>query len=98
MTEQQKSFWDIIEVFDKEGLLPYVMLIGSWAELVYQHYIKTGFVLNIMTSDVDFFYPNLRRPKDIEFRISEKMRELGFVYIEHRLSGIGKFVKNVMKC
>jgi len=29
VTEQQTAFWEAIYVFDKEGLLPYVMLIGS---------------------------------------------------------------------
>jgi len=38
--EQEKEFWNIIEAFKAEGLLPYVMLIGSWAEYIYQDCIK----------------------------------------------------------
>ena len=36
MTEQQKEFWGILEIFKNENLLPYVMLIGSWAEFIYE--------------------------------------------------------------
>jgi hypothetical protein len=43
MAEQQAAFWDVIEVFEKEGLLSYVMLIRSWAEYIYQHHLISGF-------------------------------------------------------
>jgi len=43
MTEQQTAFWDTIKVFE-EGLLPYVMVIGLWAEYIYQHYYISGVV------------------------------------------------------
>ena len=41
--EQETAFWDAIEAFDKEGLLPHVILIGSWAEYVYSFYFTTNF-------------------------------------------------------
>ena len=93
MTEQQAAFWDIIEVFNKEDLLPHVMIIGSWAEFIYQHYIDSGFIANLKTRDVDIMYPNLRRPQGDKIRIIDSMKEKGFIYDEHRLTGIGKFVK-----
>ena len=93
MTEQQKAFWDAIDVFDKEGLLPYVMLIGSWAEYVYQDYLNLGFRANLKTRDVDFLYPNLNRPQKYDINIFQSMLEKGFIYREDILSGVGKFSK-----
>ena len=93
MTEQQLAFWDTISVFHDEGLLPYVMLIGSWAEYIFQYHLTTGYQAYFKTRDVDFLYPNLYRPQNWQIRIVERMEEKGFVYIEDRLSGVGKFIK-----
>ncbi|MDR0305431.1 MAG: nucleotidyltransferase domain-containing protein [Chitinispirillales bacterium] len=91
-SEQQAAFGDIIEVFDREGLLPYVMLIGSWAEYLYQFHFKSDFRPNLRTRDVDFLYMNLNRPKS-SIKLFEGMKEKGFLYKEELLSGVGKFVK-----
>ena len=93
MTEQQIAFWDIIEVFNKEGLLPHVIIIGSWAQFIYQHYFNSDFTANLRTRDVDIMYPNLRRPVGVNINIIKSMEEKGFIYDEHRLTGIGKFSK-----
>ena len=93
MTDQQKAFWDLIGVFDTEGLLPHVMLVGSWAEYLYQHHLTSGFEANLRTRDVDFLYPNINRPKGNEINIVQGMREKGFIYTEDYISGVGKFVK-----
>jgi hypothetical protein len=90
--EQELAFWDSISVFDKEGLLPYVMLIGSWAEYMYQFYFGSDFEPNIKTRDVDFLYTNLRNPgRAIE--ISKGLRAKGFIYSEDYLTGVGKYAK-----
>lgn len=34
--KQENIFWETIEVFDKQGLLPYIMIIGSWSEYIYK--------------------------------------------------------------
>ena len=93
MNEQQSAFWDIIEVFNKEGLLPYVMLIGSWAEYIYQYYFQSDFRPNLRTRDVDYLYINLKKPQESMVGLFDKMREKEFIYVEDALSGIGKFVK-----
>jgi len=79
LKEQENAFWEAIDAFDKEGLLPYVMLIGSWAEYIYQFYFKSGFVPNLKTRDVDFLYLNLRRRKN-DINITSALLEKGFVY------------------
>ena len=32
---QQKEFLDFITLLDENGLLPHVVLVGSWAEYLY---------------------------------------------------------------
>ena len=93
MTNQQQAFRDIIDVFNKEGVLPYVMLIGSWAEFIYQGCLIPGFRANLRTSDVDFLYTNLNKPQNRKISIIEGLTEKGFTYTESRGSGVGKFVK-----
>jgi len=93
MTEQQKAFWDLLDIFDKEGLLPYIMLIGSWAEYIYQLHMESGYTANLKTRDVDFLYPNLNQPKGREIRIRKSMEEKGFLYTEDYISGVGKYIK-----
>lgn len=92
MHEQQAAFWDAIEVFDRAGLLPYVMLIGSWAEYIYQFHLKSDFHPNLRTRDIDFLYVNLNRP-DRDINLFSRLKEKGFVYKEDSVSGVGKFVK-----
>jgi hypothetical protein len=94
IAEQEKEFWNILEAFKTEGLLQHVMLIGSWAEYIYQNCFESGFKANLRTTDVDFLYHNLRRPIGKTIDIKRALGEKGFVYSENRLSGVGKFVKD----
>lgn len=93
MTEQEIAFWETVVVFEKEGLLPYVMLIGSWAEYIYENFLYTEFKANLKTRDVDYFYRNLRKPLNQRINISDSLKEKGFIYTENRLDGVGKFIK-----
>lgn len=36
-TIQQKELLGFVTLLDKNGLLPHVVLVGSWAEYLYQH-------------------------------------------------------------
>ena len=92
-TEQEKEFWNIIESFMIEGLLPYVMLIGSWSEYIYQDYIKSDFKANLRTTDVDFLYKNLNQPKDKNINIIKVLEEKGFIYRQNRNTGVARFIK-----
>ena len=92
--EQEKEFWNILETFKTEGLLQHLMLIGSWAEYIYQNFFESGFKANLRTTDVDFLYTNLRRPVGKSIDIIRALGDKGFVYSENRLSGVGKFVKD----
>ncbi|MDR2569007.1 MAG: nucleotidyltransferase domain-containing protein [Oscillospiraceae bacterium] len=92
LEEQKTVFWDLIETFDKQGLLPYVMLIGSWSELIYELYYFKDYDSHIRTRDVDFLYRNLHRPKNKKFDLINILKEKGFSIETNRSSGISKFV------
>jgi len=95
--KQESVFWEIIDIFYKEGLLPYIMIIGSWAEYIYSYYFKSNFTPNLRTRDLDFLYRNVRRPQN-KINITPKLIQNGFVYQEDPLTGVGKFHKeNVLE-
>ena len=90
--EQKKVFWDLIDIFDDQGLLPYVMLIGSWSELIYDMYYIPDYSSNIRTRDVDFLYKSLYKPTDKKFDIINILKDKGFSCETNRLTGISKFL------
>ena len=36
MTGIKKVFWETIKILDKNKILDYVVLVGSWAEYIYE--------------------------------------------------------------
>ena len=90
--EQEQAFWDTIKVLHELGVLPHVMLIGSWAEYLYPLLFESGFEPNIRTRDIDFFYRNLKLP-DKPIRFVETMKRSGFVYDIDSVSEVAKFYK-----
>ncbi|MCL2628521.1 MAG: nucleotidyltransferase domain-containing protein [Oscillospiraceae bacterium] len=92
-SKQEKEFWNIIEVFNAEDLLKHVMIIGSWAEYLYQYFIKPEFKANLRTTDVDFLYYNLQRPVGKKIEIVRALENKGFVSTQNRYSGVTKFIK-----
>jgi len=93
VVEQENEFWSIIETFKTEGLLPYVMLIGSWSEYIYQDYLKSGFKANLRTTDVDFLYKNLNQPRNKDINLVRALKGKGFLYRQNRNNGVAKFIK-----
>ncbi len=89
---QEGAFWETIKIFDDKGLLPYIMLVGSWAEYIYSYYFKTGFMPNLRTRDIDFLYENIHRPRN-KINITNALIENGYSYVVHPTSGVGKFIK-----
>ena len=90
---QKETFWEIIETFGQKGVLQHVMLIGSWAEYVYQengYFIN--FQANLRTRDVDWLIKNIRRPSD-KIDLIETMEEKGFVTEIDYVNGVHKFYK-----
>lgn len=88
--EQETAFWQTIKAFKEIGLLPHIMIIGSWAEYLYPPLFKTDFVPNLKTRDVDFFYRNINIPKE-KIDVINKLKQIGYVYDE--VDGVSRFYK-----
>ena len=89
---QEDAFWETIRIFRDTGLLPYVMIIGSWAEYIYSYYFKTDYFPNLRTRDVDILYGNLHKPKT-KISIASALVESGYSYVINPSSGVAKFMK-----
>ena len=89
---QENAFQEMIKIFEDEGFLPYIMIIGNWAEYIYSYQFKTNFILNLRTRDVDFLYGNIHRPKD-KINITDALIKNGYSYVVNPSSGVTKFIK-----
>ena len=59
---QKASFHEILTILSEHGLLDHLILIGSWAEFIYETSGILGtFEANLRTRDYDFFVPNAAR-------------------------------------
>jgi hypothetical protein len=89
MSRQKDVFWNVIKVFADEGVLPYVILVGSWAEVVYEA-VYNEFDSSLYTNDVDFLVPNINLPRD-SIDVISILEENGFVPDSDPLTGANKF-------
>ncbi|MGN0646455.1 MAG: GSU2403 family nucleotidyltransferase fold protein [Mogibacterium kristiansenii] len=90
MSIQQREFSRFIKLLSDNDCLEHVILIGSWAEFVYQ---ETGllkdFDSNIKTMDMDFLIKNLRKPLP-EKNIAALARAEGYLVESDVLTGVTK--------
>ena len=54
--EREEAFWSLIDVLNKTDILPYVMIMGSWAQYLYYNIFKDNFRDNMRTRDIDVLY------------------------------------------
>ena len=93
MNEKQlEAFWYTIRVLDETSALPHVMVIGSWAEYLYTYYLNSEYLPNIRTRDIDFLYPNIRKPAK-PVQLERKMVEAGFTIDRDSLTEVVKMFK-----
>lgn len=93
MTSQQKIFWETIKIFSESGVLPYIILIGSWVEYVYEMSYFKDFKSNLKTMDIDFLIKNIRMPRE-RINVREILEEQEYVASTDAFNGITKFFKN----
>ena len=90
MTEQEREFLKVLELLSDNNCLKHVVLIGSWAEYLYQ---DTGLLPKgttaLRTLDVDFLVKNLRVPQP-PVRLEEFALKEGFAVDNHPLLGTTK--------
>ncbi len=93
MNDIKKIFWETIETLDKNKVLEHVILIGSWAEYIYEisSYLK-DFEANLKTKDIDFLIKNINKPSK-RINIVEILEKEGYETSIDYISGIYKFFK-----
>lgn len=92
MRDKQKAiFNDTIRILFKLDLLEHLILIGSWAEYIYQQtgYFE-GFVSNFKTTDLDFLIPNIKKPNR-KVNLCDAMERAGFLMRVDSINGLTKF-------
>lgn len=90
MIKNEEVFYKVLKKLDEEKLLPYVIIIGSWSELLFEK-ILPDYDSQLKTMDIDFFYPNLKNPKN-KSDLIKKFKEIGFIYEESPISKVGRFI------
>lgn len=79
----KEEFERFLTCLQEAGCLDYVIVIGSWAEYIYQESgLLKSFEASMKTLDLDFLIPNLRKPaKEVDLvKIATKH---GFLYDEN---------------
>jgi hypothetical protein len=84
------EFWNVIDTLNECGLLPHLMIIGSWSEYVYSQAFDDKLLAGFRTQDMDILIPNIRVPRK-GVNIYSELQKKGFVYQEDTVSGIGHF-------
>lgn len=93
MNRQQKTFWETIEIFNQLGVLDYIIIIGSWAEYIYEKskYFDAPFLAYMRTTDMDILIKNKNRP-NYRIDIISAFKKMDFDH-ETSFSGITKLFK-----
>ena len=60
--KRYNAFWDLINTLNDLGLLPYVSILGSWAEYLYEGIFDDDYIGPSTTRDIDIMYNNIRKP------------------------------------
>ena len=90
--EQEQYFHEFLNVLYESNALDSVILVGSWAEYLYEkEKILSGFTSLAKTTDIDFLLRNeiVTQPANIIKPAQEK----GFLYKEDYIFGTSKFWK-----
>ena len=89
---QENEFLKFIKLLDNNDCLSHVILVGSWAEFLYDKTkLLPEFVSNLRTLDVDFMVKNVHKPKE-KIDIVKLARDDGFLVEKDRLFGTTKII------
>ena len=93
MNKIKRAFWETIKVLNKNEVLEHVVLIGSWAEYIYEESgLLKNFESNLKTRDIDFLIRNINKPRK-RINIIEILEREGFGTSIDYISGVFKFYK-----
>jgi len=90
MSEQAREFLKVVKMLSDNGFLDHVVLIGSWAEYLYQNVglLPKG-TTALRTLDIDFLIKNLRKPQP-PMDLEDVAFKEGFAIDKHPLLGTTK--------
>lgn len=72
-------FWDLVRTLKAAHLLPYVMIVGSWAEYLYTFYFDDDYLPNLKSHDIDVLYGNPYLEVDGSECLGAEMEQAGFL-------------------
>ena len=90
-TEKEKNFWEFINLLNSKNLLNNVVIIGSWAEMLYEK--KYDFISKSFTNDIDIFYKNINY-SDNKILLTKELEQLGYDVNIDRNSKIATYYKD----
>lgn len=90
MNENEKQLNEILHILDDEGVLPNLVLIGSWSLLFYKH-LFDNFIPSVRTTDVDFYVPDVKRIK-AKSGLINSFKELNYDIINDTLTHKSTFI------
>ncbi|MFA6807560.1 MAG: GSU2403 family nucleotidyltransferase fold protein [Eubacteriales bacterium] len=96
MSNEKELFNNIISILENLGVLKHLLLIGSWAEYVYQISYLDNFRANLRTRDVDLLIMNLGYPQE-KVDIKKVLEEQGLIYEVDRVTGVTKFFHETLE-
>ena len=92
-SSQKQTFWQTIALFHDVGVLEHIVVVGSWAEYLYQESgLIPGFRSSFRTQDFDVLFRNIRLPKK-PFDLAAELTRRGYLMMQNAHTGLMKFDK-----
>lgn len=86
---------EVVDILKDYHIEKYVVLIGSWCELFYQE-ILDSYEANIRTTDIDFYYHEMKKP-NTRLDFIKTMEKHGFFFDESSCPPKTKFFSNELE-
>ncbi len=92
MHSNNKLFFDLLKIFHKHGILHHLVIIGSWALPIYQHYFAEYTDIPIIrTMDFDLLVAN--SPKLMkQVDLNALLEKSGFSLVHSLQGGFEKYI------
>jgi len=90
---REDAFWEVIDALNELGLLPYISVLGSWAEYLYESLFDEHYIGPSTTRDIDIMYNNIAKPNK-RVALVDELSKRGFLYSEDVISKTAKFYKD----
>lgn len=92
MSNQNELVYKILQKLEKEGVLKYLIIVGSWCIYFYKHHFKEAELLPpIRTRDIEFDISQLKKSSR-KVNIGHLLEDLGFVIDFQASEGLIRFV------